>query len=117
MSDQTKGKSTGAGAEAAEGLHSTGERDQTEKSGAKSARQHQSGYGGAGGTPKTSSDQREPENIAETQRRADSGSAQGDGSDPHDELGDEEAGDGLGNPDSSGARNIGKERDSGQSSK
>lgn len=41
--------STGAGAEAAEGIHTGGGRD----------REHRSGYGGAGGRPVESSDERQ----------------------------------------------------------
>ena len=77
------GQSTGAGAEATEGEHSRGKRDQADKSALEDVdtgrsrpdeattdrsgseplgreREHQSGYGGAGGAPKTSSDNREP---------------------------------------------------------
>jgi len=72
------GQSTGAGAEAAEGVHSMGDRDQSDNSGAAGNtagsndkdlgseplegrnREHRSGYGGAGGKPVSSSDQREP---------------------------------------------------------
>ena len=88
------GRSTGAGSEASEGIHAAqGGRDQSQNSSVESAgtglsgsggdvdrtgseplhgrtREHLSGYGGSGGRPKTSSDQREP-------------------------LGDEEAGDGM----------------------
>ena len=92
------GRSTGAGSEAAEGIHAAqGGRDQSQNSSVESAgtgmagsggrssaaedptgseplhgrtREHQSGYGGFADRPKTSSDQREP-------------------------LGDEEAGDGM----------------------
>jgi len=77
MTDQGK---TGAGAEAAEGMHSTDERDETDKSGVEHKHgepgrgegaglsgseplrhretEHKSGYGGEGANPKTSSDQR-----------------------------------------------------------
>lgn len=73
------GKSTGAGAEAAEGMHALADGDADKSSGragSKAAgsedeagseplegrnREHRSGYGGAGGAPVTSSDQREPQ--------------------------------------------------------
>ena len=78
-----KRRSTGAGAEAAEGEHTRGTRDPrdrsaledvdtgrsrpdeatTERAGSEPLgreREHLSGYGGAGGAPKTSSDRREP---------------------------------------------------------
>ena len=69
---------TGAGSEAAEGLHGAGGRSEEDKSGVTANRekgsqdrsgsepleerteQHRSGYGGSGGAPVTSSDQREP---------------------------------------------------------
>lgn len=73
-------KSTGAGAEATEGVHGMDERKPSEKSGAANRenargtetdagseplegrnREHRSGYGGAGGQPVESSDQREPQ--------------------------------------------------------
>lgn len=68
----------GMGSEAAEGLHGAGGRSEKDKSAVTSNRaegsknqkgsepledrtqQHRSGYGGSGGTPVTSSDQREP---------------------------------------------------------
>ena len=74
------GKSTGAGAEAAEGMHATGGRNQhdktalTDKSTGRSGsgdeeriasepmdrtKEHKGSYGGEGGSPRTSSDQRE----------------------------------------------------------
>ena len=136
---------TGAGSEATEGIHgqSQGGRDQRDASAVSGARTglsdagsdvaskggvsagsepmagrgavHESGYGGAGGRPKTSADQREPENVANTDR--DARAAAGQSSSASGPLGDEEAGDGLGNPtaspDSSGARNIGAERKQG----
>ena len=73
-------KSTGAGAEAAEGLHATDGRSPHDKSAATGrakgregsaesertasepmdrTKEHKGGYGGEGGTPRTSSDQRE----------------------------------------------------------
>lgn len=78
-----KGKPTGAGAEAAEGVHTSGERtpdDRTalddvdtgrghfdeatvQRAGSEPItreREHKSGYGGEGGSPKQSSDKREP---------------------------------------------------------
>ena len=77
---EEEGGNTGAGAEAAEGLHSTKERSQQEQSGVERAHgepgrgegaglsgseplrhretEHKSGYGGEGAEPKTSSDQR-----------------------------------------------------------
>lgn len=77
---EEEGGNTGAGAEAAEGLHSTKERSQQERSGVEHAHgepgrgegagrsgseplrhretEHKSGYGGEGAEPKTSSDQR-----------------------------------------------------------
>ena len=73
-------ESTGAGSEAAEGIHSTKSRPETERSGVEHAHgepgrgegaglsgseplrhretEHKSGYGGEKGEPKTSSDQR-----------------------------------------------------------
>jgi len=74
---------TGAGAEAAEGIHSTDQREPQDRSALEDVdtgrsrpdeatveragsepigreREHVSGYGGKGGEPKTSSDQREP---------------------------------------------------------
>jgi hypothetical protein len=74
------GEPTGAGAEAAEGLHSAGGRDERENSGLSERdtgrsddseragseplggreREHRSGYGGQGGKPVQSSDEREP---------------------------------------------------------
>ncbi len=72
------GQTTGAGAEAAEGVHSMDDRSPAENSGvSRSAagskdsergseplegrnREHRSGYGGSGGEPVSSSDQREP---------------------------------------------------------
>ena len=72
------GKSTGAGAEAAEGVHSMDERDPAANSGISKGdapasdsdrgseplegrnREHRSGYGGSGGKPVSSADQREP---------------------------------------------------------
>ena len=56
-SGDTSGGGTGAGAEATEGMRGAPSR-RGESS--RSEPQHVSGYGGAGGTPKTSSDQREP---------------------------------------------------------
>jgi hypothetical protein len=73
-------KSTGAGAEAAEGMHATEGRSQGDKSGVTNkatgragsgetertgsepldrTKEHKGSYGGEGGTPRTSSDQRE----------------------------------------------------------
>ena len=79
-SDRRAAASTGAGAEAAEGMHSAPGRSPKEKSGVDNARnepasgnapgrsgseplqeretEHKSGYGGQGSQPKTSSDQR-----------------------------------------------------------
>ena len=80
MTDDRGTKSTGAGAEAAEGVHGAnaeGARDERDKtsiaadgSGTEKGRkgsepleergnEHRSGYGGSGGKPVTSSDQRE----------------------------------------------------------
>jgi hypothetical protein len=56
-----------------------------------SAQQHVSGYGGAGGTPKTSSDQREPTRKSEQPV----GGSRKRGSRAQGRLGDEEAGDGM----------------------
>ena len=74
------GKSTGAGAEAAEGMHATEGRSQHDKSALTNkatgrsgsgeeernasepmdrTKEHKGSYGGEGGTPRTSSDQRE----------------------------------------------------------
>ena len=88
------GQSTGAGAEAAEGVHSMDEREPTRNSGASRGaaaggegergseplagrnREHRSGYGGAGGNPVSSSDQREPnEPTGKAGNAGDSGSA------------------------------------------
>ena len=73
-------KSTGAGAEAAEGMHAAGGRDQQDKSALTNkstgrsgsgdeernasepmdrTKEHKGSYGGEGGSPRTSSDQRE----------------------------------------------------------
>jgi hypothetical protein len=51
------------------------------------ARQHESGYGGRMGQPRTSSDQREPQSIEDTKQVTGSGERA--------TLGDGEAGDGL----------------------
>jgi hypothetical protein len=81
MADQQQGKGrpTGAGSEASEGIHGANEgRDEGEKTSVSSDRagadrkkgsepldeadrsnEHRSGYGGSGGAPVTSSDQRE----------------------------------------------------------
>ena len=56
-----------------------------------SEQQHVSGYGGAGGTPKTSSDQREP--VGKTEPPL--GGSRKRGSRAQGRLGDEEAGDGM----------------------
>ena len=74
----TGSQPTGAGSEATEGVHGTGGRSEGDKSGVVAdraegtqgrkgseplddrANEHRSGYGGKGGTPVTSSDQREP---------------------------------------------------------
>ena len=56
-----------------------------------SEQQHVSGYGGAGGVPKTSSDQREPTGKGEQPL----GGSRKRGSRAQGRLGDEEAGDGL----------------------
>ena len=107
---------TGAGAEAAQGMHtatdanreqqrtggrptSTGQRQPGEAgwSGSEPLREtsqpHTSGYGGHGGEPRTSSDQREATPGSQPDRNADSEAADG-----RSRLGDEEAGDGLGGP-------------------
>lgn len=109
---------TGMGSEAAEGLHAVGGRPESSPSAAASretgrdkseggldragseplGRQqqtHKGGYGGDGGAPRTSSDQ----------RQAGGGNAAGAekaGSRPKSQLGDEEAGDGLGAQGSEG---------------
>lgn len=112
-------RSTGAGAEASEGIHGTssrrgessrssapkarnasrqtssgGDQAKSRPSGSEpmrgSDRQHVSGYGGAGGAPKTSSDQREP-----TPREQPQGGSRKRGSRAQGRLGDEEAGDGV----------------------
>lgn len=80
---EAKGKPTGAGAEAAEGVHATQGREPGDRSALEGVdtgrtkfdeatveragsepiqreREHKSGYGGDGGAPKTSSDRREP---------------------------------------------------------
>ena len=80
---EAKGKPTGAGAEAAEGVHTTDDREPSDRSALEDVdtgrtkfdeatvqragsepiqreREHKSGYGGDGGAPKTSSDRREP---------------------------------------------------------
>ena len=78
----TESARTGAGSEAAEGMHAVGGRDQTEKSAVENAAdrqgdgdegarsgseplegrktEHRGSYGGEGGEPRVSSDQREP---------------------------------------------------------
>lgn len=115
-----QGRSTGAGAEATEGIHgassrrgessrtsttnartgsretsSTSTRSTTDRSGSEpmrgSEQQHVSGYGGAGGAPKSSSDQREPTRKSEQPQ----GGSRKRGSRAQGRLGDEEAGDGL----------------------
>lgn len=81
--EEDTGTGTGAGAEAAEGIHTTEKRDPQDTSALEDVdtgrarpdeasvdragseplgreREHESGYGGKGGEPKTSSDQREP---------------------------------------------------------
>ena len=109
---------TGMGSEAAEGLHAVGGRPQSSPSSAasretgrsasgssidqagseplgKQQQTHKGSYGGDGGAPRSSSDQRE--NVggrgATTEKSA---------SRPKSELGDEEAGDGLGTQGSEG---------------
>lgn len=116
-----RSRSTGAGAEASEGIHGAssrrGESSRTSATNARSGsretssgstrstndrsasepmkgseHQHVSGYGGAGGVPKTSSDQREPTQKGEQPlggSRKRGSRAQGG------RLRDEEAGDGL----------------------
>lgn len=82
-SERESNRTTGAGAEAAEGEHARGDRGERSRSALEDIdtgrsrpdeatvdragseplgreREHQSGYGGAGGAPKTSSDRREP---------------------------------------------------------
>ena len=115
-----RGRSTGAGAEASEGIHGAssrrGESSRTSTTNARggsretsssstrstkdrsasepmrgSEQQHVSGYGGAGGTPKTSSDQREP--VSKTEQPL--GGSRKRGSRAQGRLGDEEAGDGT----------------------
>jgi hypothetical protein len=117
---QGKGRSTGAGAEASEGIHGAssrrGESSRTSATNARSGsretsssstrptkdrsasepmqgseQQHVSGYGGAGGAPKTSADQREPARKGEQPL----GGSRKRGSRAQGQLGDEEAGDGL----------------------
>jgi len=117
---QKKGRSTGAGAEASEGIHgASSRRGESSRTSATNARtgsretsssstrstkdrsasepmrgsehQHVSGYGGAGGAPKTSSDQREPARKGEQPV----GGSRKRGSRAQGRLGDEEAGDGL----------------------
>ncbi len=109
---------TGMGSEAAEGLHAVGGRPQsapsaassreTGRSGSESSldrsgseplgkdqQTHKGGYGGEGGAPRTSSDQQE----ASGGRGAAPDKA---ASRPKSQLGDEEAGDGLGAQGSEG---------------
>ena len=117
---QGKGRSTGAGAEATEGIHGAssrrGEASRTSATNARSAaretssgstrsttdrsaseplkgseHQHVSGYGGAGGKPKSSSDQRE----STGKRDEPIGGSRKRGSRAQGQLGDEEAGDGM----------------------
>jgi hypothetical protein len=117
---QGQSRSTGAGSEASEGIHAassrrgetsrtsttnarTGSRETsssstratTDRSGSEpmrgSEQQHVSGYGGAGGTPTTSSDQREPSG----KRDAPLGGSRKRNSPAQGRLGDEEAGDGM----------------------
>ena len=110
---------SGAGSEAAQGIHaaasdnreqqrtggrtmSTGQRQPGEAgwSGSEPLEQtsqpHTSGYGGQGGEPRTSSDQREATPGSQPDRGAHSNAEGGRG-----RLGDEEAGDGLGGPSTS----------------
>ncbi|HJU69792.1 MAG TPA: hypothetical protein VJ650_16260, partial [Gemmatimonadaceae bacterium] len=117
--DAEGGRSTGAGAEASEGIHGAssrrGESSRTSSTNARSGsretssptrstkersasepmrgseRQHVSGYGGSGGAPKTSSDQREP--ARKTEQPV--GGSRKRGSRAQGRLGDEEAGDGM----------------------
>ena len=125
MEDESGGRAdageraSGAGAEAAQGMHaaadsnredqriggrttSTGQRQPGEAgwSGSEplqgSGQPHTSGYGGQGGEPRTSSDQREATPGSQPDRGADSEAAGG-----RSRLGDEEAGDGLGGPSTS----------------
>lgn len=109
---------TGMGSEAAEGLHAVGGRNESSPSAAASRetgrsksdggidragseplgsqqQTHKGGYGGDGGEPRTSSDQRQAGggNPAGTPKA---------GSRPKSQLGDEEAGDGLGTQASEG---------------
>jgi hypothetical protein len=109
---------TGMGSEAAEGLHAVGGRSQSSPSAAASretgrsksdsgidragseplSRQqqtHKGSYGGEGGKPRSSSDQRE--NVG-----ARGASPEKPGNRPRSQLGDEEAGDGLGTQASEG---------------
>jgi hypothetical protein len=113
-------RSTGAGSEASEGIHgASSRRGETSRTSATNARtasretssgsgrgtsdrsgsepmkgsehQHVSGYGGAGGTPKSSSDQRESTRKPEQPL----GGSRKRGSKAQGRLGDEEAGDGM----------------------
>lgn len=63
--DQADGTKTGAGAEAVQGtpeasIESSGVAGDKSAPGASRERQHESGYGGRGGEPKSSSEKREP---------------------------------------------------------
>ncbi len=114
---------TGAGAEAAEGLQAAGGGGREQEraginptstgqpqpgqpgwSGSEplegTSQPHTSGYGGEGGRPRTSSDQRE--SITGAGRgEGEAGGGRSDASDKSTKLGDEEAGDGLGRPNAS----------------
>ncbi len=95
MADQQQGKGrpTGAGAEASEGIHGAkGGRDEKAKSSVGEDRaagdakkgaepldkghttEHRSGYGGSGGTPVTSSDEREDHSGSKGENRSTGGS-------------------------------------------
>ena len=109
---------TGMGAEASEGIHAVGGRPQSSPSAAasrdtgrsgkessvdqsgseplgKDQQTHKGSYGGEGGSPRTSSDQRE--NVGGRGAKPEKS-----GSRPKSQLGDEEAGDGLGTQGSEG---------------
>ena len=109
---------TGMGSEAAEGLHAVGGRPQSSPSAAasretgrsgsgssvdqagseplgKQQQTHKGGYGGEGGKPRTSSNERE--NVGGQSAKPEKSASR-----PKSQLGDEEAGDGLGTQGSEG---------------
>lgn len=62
VGDQSGGKSTGGGNEAARGIHGANKHGSPKRPGSEPLQdrdsEHESGYGGRGGVPRTSSDER-----------------------------------------------------------